>query len=149
MSPFQFRLATLLKLRKRARDARREELAKAYYAQRVIEGQLEEIDQEKGAIADAVREGLKPGVVNVDGLLGQHRRRAALDVSRADLEGKLATVAAEVERRRQVAVEADRQVRVLEKLRDKQQAAHQKEQQRQDIRELDEIAGRQFLAGRP
>ena len=39
---------------------------------------------------------------------------------------QLAQVAAESERRRQALVEADRQVRVLEKLRERQAAAHRK-----------------------
>jgi flagellar export protein FliJ len=49
-------------------------------------------------------------------------------------------VGAEIERRREVLVEADRDVRVLEKLREKQTERHRYEENRREIRQLDEVA---------
>jgi len=49
-------------------------------------------------------------------------------------------VRAEIERRRQTLVEANREVRVLENLRARQRERHQAEENRQEIKRLDEAA---------
>jgi flagellar export protein FliJ len=51
-------------------------------------------------------------------------------------------VGAEIERRQQALVDANRQVRVLETLREKQLDRHRREENRQEIKQLDETAGR-------
>jgi flagellar export protein FliJ len=61
------------------------------------------------------------------------------------IEGQLAQVRAECERRRLALVEADRQVQVLEKLRARQQVAHQKQLARDETKELDELARLGFV----
>jgi flagellar export protein FliJ len=48
----------------------------------------------------------------------------------------------ETERRREALVAADREVRTLEKLREKQKLEHQQEQQRLEVKFLDEVAAR-------
>jgi flagellar export protein FliJ len=49
-------------------------------------------------------------------------------------------VTAEVDRRRQSLVEADREVKVLEKLREQQLARHNTEQAKREIKQLDAVA---------
>jgi flagellar export protein FliJ len=61
------------------------------------------------------------------------------------LAGQIEQVRAEVERRRAVLVEADRQVRVLEKLREKQQSAHTQREDKLAQKILDEQAAIGFL----
>jgi flagellar export protein FliJ len=51
-------------------------------------------------------------------------------------------VAQEVERRRLALVEADRQVRVLEKLREKKHEEYVRQEERRDQRLMDELAAR-------
>ena len=51
-------------------------------------------------------------------------------------------VQAEIERRREALVDANRQVRVLEELRRKQLERHRQEESRQEIKRLDEAAAR-------
>jgi flagellar export protein FliJ len=53
-------------------------------------------------------------------------------------------LAAEMEKRRQALVAADREVRVLEKLRETWQARHKHEEQVMEMKDLDEVAGRRF-----
>ena len=51
----------------------------------------------------------------------------------------------EIERRRLVLAEANREVRVLEILRDKQAAQHRQEEERREMKRLDEVAQQQAL----
>jgi flagellar export protein FliJ len=50
-----------------------------------------------------------------------------------------------MEHRRVALAEANREVRVLEKLRDRQHERHRQEENRQEIKELDEVAGRRAV----
>lgn len=63
-----------------------------------------------------------------------------LRVNLTQLAQQQAQVEAEIERRRLVLVEADRQVRILEKLSEKKLSEYQAEELRQEIRDLDEQA---------
>jgi len=80
----------------------------------------------------------------VDRILQTHRYEAILKGTLAQLAAQEKQVAAEVERRRQALTEADRQVRVLEKLKERQRDEHQRGQQRQEMKQMDEIAGLAF-----
>ena len=52
-------------------------------------------------------------------------------------------MAAEIERRRQALVEADREVRVLEKLRERQLEQHRREEELRETKRLDEVVTQQ------
>ena len=52
-------------------------------------------------------------------------------------------MAAEIERRRQALVEADREVRVLEKLRQRQAEQHRRDEDLREVKRLDEVASQQ------
>ena len=66
--------------------------------------------------------------------------RCALSDARRPLDGVSHVLEAEVERRRLALVEADRDVRVLEKLRERQRERHQAAAALEDVKALDEIA---------
>jgi len=140
MSAFHFRLETLLRLRMAERDERRADLAKALRAEAVLQGELRQIETEQSQARAKVRDQSAPGTADVDGLLQTNRYQLVLKARRGQLEGQLAQVRAELERRRQALLEADRGVRVLEKLRERQLAAHREHEARQEIKVLDEVA---------
>ncbi len=139
MAPFRFRLESLLRLRKQARDTCRTDLAQAYQAQSLLQSRMEETLADIGAARG--RQSPAPGIVDVDLLLDAARWEFVLSSQRAMFEKQSIEVAREVEVRRQALAEADRQVRLLENLRDKQQRRHQSEQQRLEMKTLDEVAG--------
>jgi flagellar export protein FliJ len=57
-------------------------------------------------------------------------------------------VADQIEKRRQALVEADREVRVLEKLREQKETEYRQQDDAQEVKRLDEIASLQsFRAG--
>jgi flagellar protein FliJ len=141
MSKFKFRLATLLRLRESARDQRRSQLAEAYQAEEAI---LEQRRQVSDAIDDLMRECREvsgPGELDLDRLLDARRYEVTLRAEHRDLTEKHEAVRVEVDRRRQALVEANRSVRVLELLRDRQMEQHREEERIRQIKELDEIAG--------
>ncbi len=111
----------------------------------MLVAEQEKIGKQQAEIAERTLALKSPGAADVDGLLVTHRYAGVLAAERRTLEGQLAQVRDECERRRLALVEADRQVQVLEKLRARQEAAHRKEQQRQETKELDELARLGFV----
>lgn len=142
MTRFRFRLATLLRLREAARDERRAALAEAYRVDEVLVGRAEQLDQELARLRARMRHVAGPGQVDVDELLEAQRYELSLRAGRGRLDEQRRSVAEEIERRRELLAEANREVRVLEKLREKQARRHREEQARQEIKLLDETAQR-------
>jgi flagellar FliJ protein len=140
MNMFRFRLETLLRLRLAERDQRRAELAKALRAEELLRAEDRALEGQQMDAAAHSRLLKSPGAANVDALLETHRYEVVLAAQRRQLKQQIAQVEAETERRRQVLVEADRQLRVLEKLRERQAAAWRKETQRQEVKQYDELA---------
>ena len=140
-----FRLQTLLRIRQSDRNERRAELAKALRAEAMLVAEQERIVKQQVELAERALALKSPGAADVDALLVTHRYAGVVAAQRRTLEGQLAQVRDECERRRLALVEADRQVQVLEKLRARQQAAHRKEQARQETKELDELARLGFV----
>jgi len=137
---FRFRLETLLRLRLADRDQRRAELVKAQRAEDTLLAQAEALAREQTQTHELSRNLASPGAADIDRLIAAHRYELVLRTKAQQLAGQIQQVKTEVERRRQVLVEADRQVRVLEKLREKQQAAHTIREEKHEQKELDEQA---------
>lgn len=140
MNMFRFRLETLLRLRLAERDQRRTELAKALRAEELLRGEERTLEGRQIEATARSRQLKSPGAANVDALLETHRYEVVLTAQRRQLKQQITQVEAETERRRQGLVEADRQLRVLEKLRERQAAAWKKENERQEVKQFDELA---------
>jgi flagellar FliJ protein len=137
---FHFRLQTLLRLRIAERDQRRADLAKAFRAEEMLRAEDEHVAEEQTALIQRSQELKSPGAADVDTLLQTHRYELILSAKRKQLATQIQQVQAEVERRRLAVVEADRQVRVLEKLKERQNTAHRRETDRQEAKLYDEMA---------
>ena len=142
MPPFRFRLATLLKIREGTRDERHSALAEAQYALRLVEEKIANVREEMAQLKRDYASSARPGQISVDRLLDDQRYERVLLSELRHLEQQREKVGAEVERRRDVLVEADREVKVLEKLREKQTQRAIKEDNLGEIKRLDELAGR-------
>jgi flagellar protein FliJ len=137
---FTFRLQTLLRLRIAERDQRRAELAKAIRAEELLRVEEAKLENQQTEAARRSRQLKSPGAADVDALLQTHRYELVLATQRRQLASQLSQIQAETNRRRQVLVEADRQVRVLEKLRDRQAAAYRQQTDRLAAKQFDEMA---------
>ena len=142
MASFQFRLETLLKLREAERQQRRLELAQAFQADEFLQAQISTLVAEASQLRLRCQAAAGPGRVNVDDLLDIHRYAVVLKGRTQVIRNQRARLQDEIERRRLALVEADRQVKVLEKLRERQQELHRAEERRLEGKDLDEIAQR-------
>ena len=142
MGKFRYRLAPLLKIRENIRSEKQAELAKAYQAAKIVEEQLERVNSEIAANADKGRQLLKQERLSVDSLLAFRRHEAYLLTQRNHAEGQLEQIKQEIERRRIALMEADREVKVLEKLREKAKLRHDHAEALADMKQMDEVAGR-------
>ena len=140
MPPYRFRLATLLRLREGDRDQRRAQLAEAYQAEDKLRQQIVEIDRQLADLRHDYSAQAAPGTVLVDRLVSTQRYELVLMSQKQTQQKQAQLLAAEVERRRLLLVEADREVRVLEKLRERQQERHRADEARQETKLLDEVA---------
>ena len=145
MSTFRFRLETLLRLRMAERDERRAELAKAQCAEALLLEQASEIERQRQELVGATRQLSLPGEADIDALVRTHRFELVLRTQAVHIANQLVQVRAELERRRQTLVEADRGVRVLEKLRERQQATYQARENKLEMRHIDEQAALGFM----
>jgi len=113
----------------------------------VLAMQLNMVKRELRLLGEQCRRAAGPGQVDVDRLLEAQRYELALRAQQRHLEQQRRNLAQEIERRREALAEAEREVKVLEKLRERQQARHQYEENRREVKLLDEVAQRQFAQG--
>jgi flagellar protein FliJ len=144
MSKFRFRLATLLRLREAARDERRAQLAEAYLAEQKLNEHRAQVMSEEEALRRRYGHAASPGALDVDRLLDAHRYQAVLTVQLKFIEDQAAKLAAEIDKRRQTLVGAEREVRVLENLRETWKERHRQAEQLAEMKSIDEVAGRMF-----
>jgi flagellar protein FliJ len=136
---FEFRLERVRALRERAEDSAKEELAgamteRARWAAR-LDDAGSQLDQARSAQLGAATGGLSAADLLAHQAFleraERERQAAELDLHRQD---------AEVDARRTALQQAARERQVLERLKDKKQAAHQLEAERREGALLDELA---------
>jgi len=142
MKPFRFRLATLQRLREIHRDEMRAKLAEAFQAEQILAEQIATVQTELEEIISMQRQAATQGPTNINAMLDSHRYQFDLRRQQTTMREQAKMLDVEVQRRRQTVMEADQQVRVLEKLRQRQLAEHRLHQQRAEMKEMDEIASR-------
>ena len=140
MAKFHFRLATLLRIRETARDERRVELAEVQRTEAELHRRWVQLDAQRKQLQHECRQAAGPGPVDLPRLTEAQRYGATLRTQAIDLQEQRRTLAVEVERRRGALIEADAQVRTLEKLRENQWETHRQDQERQEAKRLDETA---------
>lgn len=145
MRHFRFKLESVRRLRESVRDQRRGELAQAEQALKLLEQERLTIQAEiKQTERDRAR-AMRPGPVNVDQVLAGQRYQWTLTSQLRELELKRQQVQEEAERRRNLLLEADRDVRVLDKLEAKQRQEHDQRLRKMDARAMDELAVQRSL----
>ena len=140
MAKFKYRLQTLLQLRETTRDERRADLAQAQHADDILHNRQNTVEQQRRELLESTRDSIKPGPVNLDHLINCQRHDWMLEMEEQQIAEQRKQVAQEIERRHAVLVEANRSVRVLELLKEKQLDRHRKEELRLETNLLDEVA---------
>lgn len=139
MPVFRFTLESVLKLRNQSRDECRRQLGLAMSQLK----QIEQLDRQILAEQDDLRAYLKElsqqGTVPVGMVSRCHMHLAQLERKRQQVLIAWAEARQRVEAQRAKLVEADQQVKVMEKLRDRQWEDYQKEQARRLRLEQEEV----------
>lgn len=142
MPQFKFRFESLLRLRRHARQQQQSGLSAAIGRLGQVQQLMKRAEDESAQLEQTMRTAAQQDRLDVDRLLDGHRYHARLRAQMQQVAQAMDEAAREVERCRQRLVEADRQVKVLEKLHDRQLERHRQEQARQEIKRLDEAAAR-------
>jgi flagellar FliJ protein len=141
---FKFRLEPLIKIRKNTLQERQAELAQAYDARNILEEYLQEIDRQLTEGTATARSLMQEGqTVNVEHLLGLRRQEMFLRANQDDLNQKIQIIDEEIEVRRAKVVEANKELKIVEKLKEKRYDKYLEEEKKAETKEMDEIAGRQ------
>ena len=146
MAKYKFRLATLQKVREARRDRERAALAEAFRAEQVLADRRAELAAEAAELQTLQRSAVAGPLLDVNRLLEAQRYELVLKAQAMELAQKEAMLAVETERRRQLLIEADRDVRVLERLDERHLGEHRRREQRLEVKQLDEVASRRPVA---
>lgn len=138
---FRFRLEPLIAIRDNVLKEKQGELAKAYEARRIVEEKRREIESELESTRASGRQVISGGgQVNVEYLLGMRRQEMFLVAERDDCDQKIRMIDEQIELRRQAVVEANKELKIVEKLKEKRKERYDTEQARLDTVLMDEIA---------
>lgn len=141
MARFVFKLEALLEARQRAEKDRQRELAERAAVVVECEQQLKNLDTQVKTATDDVRENHLTGKLDLNFLAAHRRFLGAMQRSAMDVVQKLANASKRVDEARVVLVEAAKQRKVIEKLREKQLERWKAEQARRELADLDEVGG--------
>lgn len=138
MTDFVFPYASLLKIRRQTRDQCRQQLAEALAAEARLVAEREHIERESRLQQDQIAEMTRQRQLDVDGIARRtwHTGQLARDLMSLAADGQ--QILREIQQRRQALIEADRQVQLLEKLEEKQRAAHETARHRREARTMED-----------
>ena len=139
--PFTFRLDPLISIRDNVLKEKQAALAQAYEARRIKEDERVEVEQNIVGNLQSAREAMQSGKIDVNFLLGVRRHEMFLLVQLEEVRQQIVMIEEEIERRHQAVIEANKELKIIEKLKDKKREQYIAEENRKEIREMDEIAG--------
>ena len=138
---FKFRLEPLIKIRKNVLQECQAALAKAYDERRILEEHLQEVERQLAEGTATARSLMQPGQkVNIDYLLGIRRQEMFLLAHQNEIKQKMQEADEEIERCRAAVVEANKEVKILEKLKEKRHEQYLEDERREEAKAMDEIA---------
>jgi len=144
MPRFQFRFSSLLKHRRRIEQDRRRQLAGHLRTQMILRNQLRTMQQSITASKQEAAD-LLVGKVDVDAISRMGAYASHTQLSGQRIVMKLASLERDIHQARANLLDATRQRKALELLRQKHFEAWKTEQQRKETRELDDLANSAFV----
>lgn len=140
MAQFKFSLEGVLRHRRNIEHEKQRDLALVQVKLTALELQLRSLYAEVQSSNEGVRQNHLIGLLDIS-FLAAHRRYLAATQKRAmEIVQQMAVVQRQVEAARQVLADAARERKVLEKLREKQEAVWREELRRKESAEQDEAA---------
>ena len=143
--PFTFRLEPLISIRDNVLKQKQAALAEAYEVRRVVEEQQSATERAIEQNLQASRDMMLSGNIDVGFLLNVRRHDAFLVVELETYRRQIVHIDEEIEVRRQAVTEANKELKIIEKLKEKKREQYLAEERRQETIEMDEIAGRRRI----
>jgi len=145
MPKFIFKLEVVLRQRKGVEEMRQRELTVVIARLNVLQAQLRDLDQTVRAAEEELRNHHLTGRIDLN-YLGAHRRFSnSMQRKAMELAQVIAGASGQVDEARKKLIDAARQRKVMEKLRERQHTRWKAEQERKELMELDEISVQQTL----
>lgn len=144
MAAFQFKFQTLLDYRTRVEEERQRELAQVLRMRMILHDQLRQMQQTIHQSKQALSESLT-GRVNVEQISHFARYSGQVERKGHDLVLRLGQLEKRIEQARQRLLDATRQRKALELLRDRHREQWQAQQDRREAMVMDELATQQYL----
>jgi flagellar FliJ protein len=139
MARFVFRLESVLRQRKRAEQEAQRELAHRQATLVSFQNDLQALDEALRAASDDMRNNHLTGALDLNFLAAHRRFVNAMQRQGMNLVQKIAAAQRAVDEARALLAEAAKRRKVIEKLREKQLARWQQEQDRRETAAMDEI----------
>lgn len=139
-----FRLQTVVRLREATRDAARAQLADALRAAELLEQRKADLAARFTELMEQRRRASE--TANTAWLLNAGRYELVLRGDQRSLEENTTQIETEIQRRRQLVSEAEREVKALETLRERALRREQSERAKREARRLDEFASQRAHA---
>lgn len=127
-------------MRESQRDAARAQLADALRAAEVLKQRLAGVLSQCDELLEQRRVATDRGATDPGWLLNAGRYEVVLRADEKQINENRRKIEVEIERRRQLLADAEREVRALELLRERDELAARKEANRREARKLDEFA---------
>ncbi|MHC2067394.1 flagellar FliJ family protein [Bremerella sp. T1] len=145
MAKFRFRLETYLRLKIAARDRCRAELAEVLRAEEQLKEHQTEILGEIEQQHVYIREVTQRGSLNVDLITASQREVMYLKALHLEKQQLMQKLRPHIQQRRQALIDADHEVRTLEKLKEQKQEQHEQREAAVEAKQMDEIALSGFM----
>ena len=142
MASFTFQLDPVLQQRKLVEDQRQRELAAVQAEYGELERQLRSLDLEVQTSEADLRSNRLTGRLDLSFLAAHRRFTLAMQRKAVALAQQMAAVRKRVDDARAALVEAAKQRKIMEKLRERRQAQWSEETTRKELAALDEISAR-------
>jgi flagellar FliJ protein len=139
MPRFIFQLEGVLRHRRDVEHHRQRDLAMVQAQMVPLEAQLAALDAQVRTSNADVRQNRLTGRIDLNFLAAHRRHLVATQRQAMEIAEKMALVQRKIDRARQALIDAARDRAVLEKLRERQQAAWQAEVDRKELAALDEV----------
>lgn len=133
-----FRLQSVLKLREAAQRDRQQDLAQVVQAEQLLAKQQQALEQELQNLEQELRLAQRDSI-NIDTLTGLRRSIGDVRLSLQQLAAQQDEVDKEMERRQLRLAQANREVQVMEKLKEHQHQQQVYQQQSEEQKTLDEF----------
>ena len=138
MQAFIFRFDGLLRYRRNRRDLCRQLLAQAMEAQREAAEQRSALESSREAVLSEMRNLGQLKRISIDEMAVRRYYAGRLTVEWGLLARREHLIAQQITQCRQALMQADRDVKILEKLEERQREDHRYQQERRDALELEE-----------